>query len=111
MKTYGNGQGTTGWTAGVRFLPGTREFSFLHSVQTGCGAYSSSYTMGTGGVKLTTELHIVPRSKVMELYLHSPCVFMVWSSIKRKDIFTFSPFMLTTEASGRYGDVVSRADV
>jgi hypothetical protein len=26
------------------------------------------------GVKLTTHLHIMPRSRVVELYLHSPCL-------------------------------------
>jgi hypothetical protein len=39
---------TYGCTAGVRFLEGERDFSVLHSVQTGCGAQIISYPMGTG---------------------------------------------------------------
>jgi hypothetical protein len=35
--------------AGVRFPAGTRDFSLLHSVQTGSGAHPASYIMGTGG--------------------------------------------------------------
>jgi hypothetical protein len=35
-----------GWTAGVWFLGSSRDFSFLHSVQTGSGARLASYTMG-----------------------------------------------------------------
>jgi hypothetical protein len=47
-------------------------FSLLHSVRTGSGAHSTSCPVGTGavspggsgrGVKLTTHLHLVPRSR------------------------------------------------
>jgi hypothetical protein len=38
----------TAWTAGVRFPAGTRDFSVLHSVQTGSGAHQTSNPMGTG---------------------------------------------------------------
>jgi hypothetical protein len=38
----------TGWTTGVRFLVRARDFSLLHSVQTGFQAYLASYLMGTG---------------------------------------------------------------
>jgi hypothetical protein len=51
------------------------------------GAHPASYPMGTasffpggkvtGGVKLTTHLHVVPRPRKVELYLHTPYVFMV----------------------------------
>jgi hypothetical protein len=34
----------TGWTAGVRFPAGARDFSILHS----SGAHPASYAMGTG---------------------------------------------------------------
>jgi hypothetical protein len=49
--------------------------SLLHSVDTGSDAHSASYLMGTrvtytGAVKLTTRLHLVPSSGVVELYLH-----------------------------------------
>jgi hypothetical protein len=38
----------TGWTAGAGFPTG-RDFSLLHNVQTGSGAYPASYPVGTGG--------------------------------------------------------------
>jgi hypothetical protein len=36
------------WTAGVQFPAGERYFHFLHSVQTGYGAYIASYPMDIG---------------------------------------------------------------
>jgi hypothetical protein len=67
---------------GVRFPAEARDFSLLHSVQTGYEADPTVYPMGTEGsfpgrsrgrgAKLTTNLHLVPRSRMMELYLHSP---------------------------------------
>jgi hypothetical protein len=58
-----------GWTAGVRHL------SLLHSFQIGSGAHPASYSVGTGGsfpgVKLTTHLQLVPRSRMVELYTSS----------------------------------------
>jgi hypothetical protein len=70
-----------GWTVRVR-LPAIQEFSLLHSVQTGSGANPRSYPNGTGGdfpwglsdrgVKLTTHLHLVPRSRMVK----HPYVFM-----------------------------------
>jgi hypothetical protein len=63
----------------VQFPTWARDFSFLHNVQTGSGAHWSSYTMGTGdfprGVKLTTHLHLVPRLRMVELFLCSPICF------------------------------------
>jgi hypothetical protein len=57
-----------------------RFFSFLHKVETSSGAKISSYRMDIGGsfprgksdgaVKLTTHLHLSPRSRIVELYLH-----------------------------------------
>jgi hypothetical protein len=38
-----------GWTAGVRFATGARDFSVIHSIQTSSGAHPASYPMGTGG--------------------------------------------------------------
>jgi hypothetical protein len=48
------------------------------------------------GVKLTTHLHLVPRSRRVELYLHSPYVFMRGDYlIKHRDItFTFFTFKM-----------------
>jgi hypothetical protein len=60
------------------------DFSLLHNVQTGSGTHPASYPIGTvcsfsggkaasgRGVNLTTHLHLVPRSSMVELYLHSP---------------------------------------
>jgi hypothetical protein len=69
-------------TAGVRVSEWTRDFSVLHSVQSGSGAHPAFYPVGSGcsipsgkivrGVKLTTLLRLVPRSRMVELYLHSP---------------------------------------
>jgi hypothetical protein len=50
---------------------GARDFSLIHSVQTGSGAHPASDPMGIGGVKLTTHLHLVPRSSMVELGPHS----------------------------------------
>jgi hypothetical protein len=56
-------------------------FSVLHSVQTGSGAQPASYAIGIGGfrhqysyrvVKLTIQLYLVQRSRMVELYLRSP---------------------------------------
>jgi hypothetical protein len=30
------------------------------------------------GVKMTNHLHLVPRTKMVELYLHTPYIFMVY---------------------------------
>jgi hypothetical protein len=54
-----------------------RLFFLLHSVQTGSGAYSASYPMGTEGkavgrVKLTSHLRLLLKSRMVELYLPSP---------------------------------------
>jgi hypothetical protein len=39
----------TGWMARVRFPARERDFSLLHSIQTGSGALPASYAMGTEG--------------------------------------------------------------
>jgi hypothetical protein len=70
-----------GWIAGVLFPAGAREFSPLHTVQTSSGSHPVLNPMGTGGsfpevkaaggVKLTTHLHLVMRSRIVQLHLHS----------------------------------------
>jgi hypothetical protein len=68
----------------VQFLAEASDFSL---VQTGSGAHPDSYPIGTGesfraswversDVKLTTHLHLVPKSRMVELYLHPPYVVM-----------------------------------
>jgi hypothetical protein len=59
--------------AGVRI-------SYSHSFETGFGAHPASYPMDPGGsffwckiagcVKFSTYLHLVSRSRMVELYLH-----------------------------------------
>jgi hypothetical protein len=68
---------------GIRFPARAKHTPLLHRVKTDSGAYPASYPMGTGGrevyprrwsgrgVKLITH-HLVPRLRMMELYLHSP---------------------------------------
>jgi hypothetical protein len=41
----------------VRFPVWARDFSFLHTGQTGSEAHSGSYTMGTGGWKISSGLN------------------------------------------------------
>jgi hypothetical protein len=66
----------------VRFPEEARNFSLFHRVQTGSGAHP----MGTGAlsqggksgieVKLINHLHLLPRSRMVVLYLHPSYVFM-----------------------------------
>jgi hypothetical protein len=65
----------------VRFPAGAGNSSLHHRVQTGSGAHPASYPMGTGGsfpgingrgLKLTTHLHLVPRSKEEWSYTSTP---------------------------------------
>jgi hypothetical protein len=61
--------------AGVRLPVRERDFSLIHKAHTGVGAKPASYSLVPGvlspGLKLTTYLHIVLRSRMVELYLHS----------------------------------------
>jgi hypothetical protein len=41
---------TTSWTAGVQFPAGAGDFSLLHRVDTGTGAYPASYAVGAGAL-------------------------------------------------------------
>jgi hypothetical protein len=62
----------TFWTAVVRFLVeetgfGTHPISYLMDTEGSLPAVESE-----GGVKLTTHLQLVPVSRIVEQYLHSP---------------------------------------
>jgi hypothetical protein len=70
---------------GVRFLVGASDFSLFPKVQTNIGAHLASYPMGTGAIfreysgrnlRLIIYFYLVPRSRMVEPYLHSPYVFM-----------------------------------
>jgi hypothetical protein len=76
-------QGLDGW---LPLLAEATHFSILHSVQTGSGAHPASYPMGTMGslaggessidMKLTIHHHLMPRSRMVELYFHTPYTFI-----------------------------------
>jgi hypothetical protein len=70
-----------GLDAGVQLQARVRDFFLLHSIQIDSGAHPASYPIGVRGsfprgrgqsVKLTIHVHLVLRSKMMELYLSSP---------------------------------------
>jgi hypothetical protein len=60
---------------GVLFLAGMRDFCLLHGVQIGSEAYLASYTIGDSFLwckaALTDHLHLLPRSRMVELYINS----------------------------------------
>jgi hypothetical protein len=70
-----------GWTVKVWF-PAAASF------HTGSGSHTASNPMSTEGsstreysgqgVKVITHINLVPRSRMVELYFHSPYVFMAW---------------------------------
>jgi hypothetical protein len=77
----------------VRVPAGDGNFSPYHHVQTGSGAHKASYPVCTRGsfpagkavgfVKLTTHLHLVPRSRIRGAVTPLPQnVFMAWCSPK-----------------------------
>jgi hypothetical protein len=69
----------------VVFLPGTRDFSLLHSVQTGSESHPAFFPIGNGacfpggkadgGVQLTTQFHLMSRLTIPTPPT-SPHVFM-----------------------------------
>jgi hypothetical protein len=88
----------------VRFPAGAGNFSLHHRVQNGTGTHPASYPMGTrgsfpggkaaGGVKLTTHLHIVSRSRLRGAIPPLPqYVFIAWCLVKHRDNFTFTYLM------------------
>jgi hypothetical protein len=62
---------------GIRISAGTRDFCFVRNVQRSTQS-RIQWVPGavSPGIKLTTHFHLVPRSKMVELYLHSPYDFM-----------------------------------
>jgi hypothetical protein len=67
----------TGWTAGVRFPAGVRFFS-VYIVHGYRGRFPREES--GRGVKLTTRLHLVPRSRMEDVYFHSPIPSALLSS-------------------------------
>jgi hypothetical protein len=77
----------------IRFPAGSGNFSLHHRVQNGSGAHPASCPVGTRGypwrlsgrrgVKLTTNLHLVPRSRIRGAVPPlSHYAFMAWCSVK-----------------------------
>jgi hypothetical protein len=74
-------------------LVGEINFSLLHNIQTGSGAHPTSYPMDTvdcfprgkygRGIKLTTELYLVLRLRIVELYLHFLIRIQTWCFINQ----------------------------
>jgi hypothetical protein len=63
-----------GWMEVVRFPTGARNSSVLLNFQTRSTLSPVQWISGAVflGVKLTTHLHLVRRSRMVELYLHCP---------------------------------------
>jgi hypothetical protein len=55
----------TGWTAGVRFPAGVRNFSVLHSVQSGSGSFSLPFNVYLGVKRPGHEADHSPPSNAM----------------------------------------------
>jgi hypothetical protein len=80
LSSVGIAMGCSAEGIGVRFPAGAKYFSVLRNVQTGSGAHPDFYPMDTGGCfpgrvkrqgrEANTHLHLVPRSRKVELYLH-----------------------------------------
>jgi hypothetical protein len=87
-----------GLTAGVQFPAGAIEFSLERPdrlwgstglLSSGCRGLFLRL-LSCRGVNLTTHLYLVPRSRMVELYLHFPNVFTAWCLIKYKERYTFT---------------------
>jgi hypothetical protein len=68
------------WAGGTGFDSSQKQdFPLLHSIQTGSGVHPASYLMGTGALSLGVKRpgrevdhspHLLPSSRMVELYLH-----------------------------------------
>jgi hypothetical protein len=70
--------------AGLRFPAGVRDFSVLWGLPSLLyNGHRELFPGGKGGrgVKLTTHLYLVPKLKMMELYLHSSIGLHAWCLI------------------------------
>jgi hypothetical protein len=99
MKSRDNSTGIAirlraGRSSGVRFPTGAGNFSLHHLVQNSSGATQPPIEWVRGavylGVKLTTHLHLVPRSRIRGAIPPLPqYVFMAWWLVKHSDNFNF----------------------
>jgi hypothetical protein len=97
----------------VRFPAGDGNFSLHHRVQNGSGTHPAFYPMRTRGsfpgskaargVKLTTHLHLGPRSNNVWSYTSTPQhAFMAWCLVKHRANFTFTLTFLYVSYSSRF---------
>jgi hypothetical protein len=87
----------------VRFPAGAGNLSLHHRIQNGSGTHTDLYPRVLGalslrvmrpGMKLTTQLHLVPMSIMRGTIPPLPqYVFMAWCLVKRRDNFTFTFIM------------------
>jgi hypothetical protein len=70
----------TGWKVWVRFSTCERDFSLIHKVRTDFETHPAPCSVGTWGkaaeVWSWPLISIVPKSRLVELYLQSPYIFM-----------------------------------
>jgi hypothetical protein len=92
-------QCAAGWTGGVLFRAGARDF-FLWNLQTGSGSHLVSYPMVTAGS--------FPRGKTAGAWSWPPYVYMTWQLIKHRDNFTF--FFVTFRSDHSLARVMFPAD-
>lgn len=71
----------------VRFLAGARDFSCLPNVWAGSEVYTASYSVTTGalspeenswGMKLTYDLYLAPRLRMVSHTPTPPYIFIAW---------------------------------
>jgi hypothetical protein len=86
--------------AGVLFPAGARDFSVLHSVQTGSEAHPASYTMSTGasfpvwvkwlgheaGHSPSPSAKVKNGGAIFQLPTH---IYMAWCLVKHRDYFNY----------------------
>jgi hypothetical protein len=65
----------------LTYPPAVRHIHVKKNFQTGYGTHPASYSVGTGNVKITTHLHLVPKSRTGgTTRLMSLHVLMAWTS-------------------------------
>jgi hypothetical protein len=86
----------------VRNAAGAGNFSLYHCFQTGSGTHPAPIQWIPGalslGVKLTTHLHLVPRSSMGGVITSFPqYAFLVWCSVKAKGQLYFDLYILAVK--------------
>jgi hypothetical protein len=90
-----------GWTIGVLGFNSRRELGIFLFTTASRSALGPTYPLSNGtreffpwvssgrGVKLTTHLHLVPRSRMRGSIPPLANIFVAWCLVKRRDNFTF----------------------